>query len=50
MPKTLAMLNSLHGIRKYFIVTLLFSLAFGFSYAQNAIVTENANAGVPATQ
>jgi len=50
MPNTLAILHSTRGIRKYFVILLFFSLAFNHSKAQNAIVTENANAGVPSTQ
>src|SRR5579862_6425847 len=50
MSKTLTILSSKGGIRKNLIIPLLFSLAFSFSRAQNAIVTENANPGVPSTQ
>src|SRR6185369_8117332 len=50
MSKTLVILNSSSGICKYFIIPLLFCLAFSFSNAQNPIVTENANPGVPASQ
>jgi hypothetical protein len=49
MSKTLTH-NSRHGIRNYFLKPLFFVLAFNFSFAQNAIVTENLNAGVPASQ
>ncbi len=49
MPKTLT-LRSRSGISNYFLTPLFFILAFHFSYAQNAIVTENLIAGVPASQ
>ena len=49
MPRTLT-LHSKPGTRKYFLMFLLFISAIHFTYAQNAIVTENANAGVPASQ
>ncbi len=42
--------NSKYGIRNYPLTLLLLIFAFNFSSAQNAIVTENLIAGVPASQ
>src|ERR1700712_2850991 len=49
MPNTL-FLRSRYGIMKHFLTSLFFILAISFSSGQNAIVTENLNAGVPASQ
>ncbi|HLA60129.1 MAG TPA: DUF4082 domain-containing protein [Puia sp.] len=49
MPNPLT-LHSRCGIGYYFLTPLLFILGINFSSAQNAIVTENLNAGVPASQ
>src|SRR5258705_846752 len=49
MSKTLP-LNSRYEIRSYVLIPVLVIRAFNCSYAQNAIVTENLNAGVPSTQ
>jgi hypothetical protein len=49
MPQTLRF-TVRPEIEKYFHILLFFIFSFNFAQAQNAIVTENLNAGVPATQ
>ena len=49
MSRTLTF-SSISGTRKHLLLPLLVVLAVHFSFAQNAIVTENANTGVPASQ
>ena len=49
MSKTLRF-YSICGIKKYVCTPLFFLFVFQFSIGQNAIVTENLNAGVPASQ
>jgi hypothetical protein len=48
MPKTLNHYSN--GIKKHVFLFLLSVYAFNLSFSQNAIVTENLNAGVPSSQ
>ncbi|HXB29302.1 MAG TPA: hypothetical protein VNW49_05755, partial [Puia sp.] len=48
MPKTLNHYSN--GIKKHVFLFLLPIYAFNLSFSQNAIVTENLNAGVPSSQ